>query len=311
MSQLVETPVLIRPSATKKPTRNSPLARFFKDKLNLVAFVLFAVINLVSLSADFIAGSLLKQARDTIDTDLVMRSSLHPPFPPGLNGHILGTDELARDMLARTIYGGQVSLSVGYLTACVAVLLGGGLGLLAGYFGSWFDDIMTALIQILANLPLFFLMIILSFIVRFEVINISVLIGLLSWTGTARVVRAQAINLRNREYVEAARVLGASPFRIMRVHILPNVLSLMLVMVGFDVAAAIILEASLSVLNFGVTIPIPSWGNQLASGVSTGTPDAPWQFLPPAIAMSVTLVCIFIIANGLRDAFDKRSGGDK
>jgi len=134
------------------------------------------------------------------------------------------------------------------------------------------------LMQILVNLPIFFLMIILSFIVRFSILNIALIIGLLSWVGTARLVRAQVQSLRNREFIEAARVMGAGNLRIMFVHLLPNVLFSMVVMVGFDVGAAIVMEAGLSVLGFGVQIPIPSWGNQIAQSQSE------WESNPALLA---------------------------
>lgn len=253
--------------------------RFFSSKVNLVAFVVLMLITLISLSANFVAGTLLGQVYDTIDLQLLNQlSPQQPPYPPGLGGHLLGTDFIIRDVLARTIYGGQVTLAVGYLTAVIVIMVGGGLGILSGYVGGWVDALIGSLMQILVNLPIFFLMIILSFIVRFSILNIALIIGLLSWVGTARLVRAQVQSLRNREFIEAARVMGAGNLRIMFVHLLPNVLFSMVVMVGFDVGAAIVMEAGLSVLGFGVQIPIPSWGNQIAQSQSE------WESNPALLA---------------------------
>jgi len=253
--------------------------RFFSSKVNLVAFVVLMLITLISLSANFVAGTLLGQVYDTIDLQLLNQlSPQQPPYPPGLGGHLLGTDFIIRDVLARTIYGGQVTLAVGYLTAVIVIMVGGGLGILSGYVGGWVDALIGSLMQILVNLPIFFLMIILSFVVRFSIFNIALIIGLLSWVGTARLVRAQVQSLRNREFIEAARVMGASNLRIMFVHLLPNVLFSMVVMVGFDVGAAIVMEAGLSVLGFGVQIPIPSWGNQIAQSQSE------WESNPALLA---------------------------
>jgi len=276
---------VIRPIATTPPPDKGQslklvaFKRFFSSKVNLVAFVVLMLITLISLSANFVAGTLLGQVYDTIDLQLLNQlSPQQPPYPPGLGGHLLGTDFIIRDVLARTIYGGQVTLAVGYLTAVIVIMVGGGLGILSGYVGGWVDALIGSLMQILVNLPIFFLMIILSFVVRFSIFNIALIIGLLSWVGTARLVRAQVQSLRNREFIEAARVMGASNLRIMFVHLLPNVLFSMVVMVGFDVGAAIVMEAGLSVLGFGVQIPIPSWGNQIAQSQSE------WESNPALLA---------------------------
>jgi len=276
--------------------------RFFSSKVNLVAFVVLMLITLISLGANFVCGTLLGQAYDTIDLPLLNQLfPQQPPYPPGLGGHLLGTDYIIRDVLARTIYGGQVTLAVGYLTAIIVIVIGGGLGILTGYVGGWVDALIGGLMQILVNLPIFFLMIILSFIVRFSILNIALIIGLLSWVGTARLVRAQVQSLRNREFIEAARVMGAGNLRIMFVHLLPNVLFSMVVMVGFDVGAAIVMEAGLSVLGFGVQIPIPSWGNQIAQSKSE------WETNPALWALFVTLLSLYLVASGLRDALDPNS----
>lgn len=274
------------------------LQRFFSNRINLAAFTVLAAITVVSLGANFVAGTLMGQTYDTIDFNLVKSQPGQPLYPPGLGGHILGTDFIARDVLARTIYGGQVSLTVGYLTAVIVVVVGGGLGLLTGYFGGWLDGLVGGLMQILVNIPVFFLMIILSFIVRFSILNIALIIGLLSWVGTARLVRGQVISLRNREFIDAARVLGAGNGRILLVHLFPNIVLPLVVMAGFDVGSAIVMEAGLSVLGFGVQIPIPSWGNQIAQSMSE------WETNPALWALFLTLFSLYLVVNGLRDALD-------
>jgi peptide/nickel transport system permease protein len=301
MAQLVK-PVTATPTTIKHSSLGWLIARrFFASKTNLAAFSVLALITLTALGANFIAGILLGQAYDSIDLKMIHSQPGQPPYPPGLGGHILGTDFIARDVLARTIYGGQVSLAVGYLTAVIVIVVGGGLGLLTGYFGGWVDAIIGGLMQVLVNLPVFFLMIILSFIVRFTILNIALIIGLLSWVGTARLVRGQVLSLRNREFIEAARVMGASNWRIMFVHLVPNMLLPLVVMAGFDVGAAVVLEAGLSVLGFGVQIPIPSWGNQIAQGLSD------WEKNPALWALFLTLFSLYLVANGLRDALDPDS----
>ncbi len=158
------------------------------------------------------------------------------------------------------------------------------MGILAGYYGRRVDSLISSIMQILVNLPIFFLMIILSFIIHFEILSISLIIGLLNWAGMARLVRGQVQNIRNKEYIEAAQAVGSGSFRIMLRHIAPNVFPSILVMMGFDAGAAIITEAALSYLQFGVQIPVPSWGTLIA-GSESGTPSlsgvaADWLFWP-------------------------------
>lgn len=305
MAQEAQAPAKTRsnPASDNSRSRSTSLAkavlkRFFFSKINSVAFSVLALITLISLGANFVAGTLMGQTYDTIDFNLVNSQPNQPPYPPGLGGHILGTDFIARDVLARTIYGGQVSLTVGYLTAVIVVVVGGGLGLLTGYFGGWPDSLIGGLMQILVNIPVFFLMIILSFILRFSILNIALIIGLLSWVGTARLVRGQVISLRSREFIDAARAMGAGNLRIMLVHLLPNILLPLIVMAGFDVGSAIVMEAGLSVLGFGVQIPIPSWGNQIAQSKSE------WETNPALWALFLTLFSLYLVVQGLRDALD-------
>lgn len=279
-------------------------ARFFRYKLNVFALTLFVVISILSYSAGWISQVILHQERDQIDFDLLAQG-LQPPVPPGTAGHILGTDELGRDILTRLLAGGQVSLSVGFLVAAIAVTVGTMLGLMAGYFGGWVDDLVNLLVQTILNIPALFLLIMLSVYFRPDVLSLSLTIGLLSWAGLTRQVRGAVLSLSRRDYIDAARVSGAGNFRILFVHMLPNVVSLMLVVAGFDVAGAIIIESGLSFLGFGISVPIPSWGSMLADSQSRFT-SAPWMVYTPALAIFLTVLCVFLIADGLRDAFDPR-----
>ncbi len=165
-------------------------SRFLHHKPNLLALLVLTLITIICFSADFITTNILHQNRDSFDFTL-LNQGLQPPIGPGVGGHLLGTDSLARDTATRVLYGGQVSLSVGFLTAFIAVFIGTTLGLLSGYFRGWLDDLINVLIQIISNLPTIFLLIILSFIVSFDVLSLSVFIALLSWVGTARIVRGQ------------------------------------------------------------------------------------------------------------------------
>jgi len=279
-------------------------AKFFSGAINVVALVIFVIIAVVCYSSGWISSSLLHQERDTIDFSL-LTAGFQPPVGPGVGGHILGTDELGRDLFVRVLYGGQVSLSVGLLAALFSVLVGTTLGLVAGYFGGKIDDAINALVQIIFNVPSLFLLIILSLFFKPDILSLSIIIGALSWPGGTRQIRGQVLSLRNREYVDATRVMGAGNFRILFIHILPNVISTMLVVAGFDVVGAMLTESGLSYLGFGISVPIPSWGNML-SGSQLYITGAPWMVYAPALAFFVTVLCVYLIADGLRDAFDPR-----
>ncbi len=312
MSQ-TSTPITATPGAPLvTPRRKSQskgfftngIVQFFSSKLNVVALVIFVIITVICYSSGWISDNIIHQNRDDIDFNLLTQG-LQPPVGPGVGGHMLGTDELGRDLLVRVLYGGQVSLSVGLLAALFSVLLGTTLGLVSGYFGGKIDDAVNALVQIIFNVPSLFLLIILSLFFSPDILSLSIIIGVLSWPGGTRQIRGQVLSLRNREYVDAARVMGASNFRILFRHILPNIISTMLVVAGFDVVSAMLTESGLSYLGFGISIPIPSWGNML-SGSQLYITGAPWMVYAPALAFFITVLCVYLIADGLRDAFDPR-----
>ncbi|MGH2371378.1 MAG: ABC transporter permease, partial [Chloroflexota bacterium] len=224
--------------------------------------------------------------------------------PPGA-GYPLGTDDLGRDVLTRLLYAGRVSLTIGFLVALISIVLGTAAGLVAGYFGGWVDDAVNAVIQLVFNLPFLFVLIILSVLLRPDVLLLSAIFGFFFWPGTARQVRGVVLSARSLEYVTAAEVLGASSARIILRHVLPNVANIVMVVAGFDVAAAILGESALSFLGFGVQVPLASWGNML-SGSQEMFRRAPWLVYPPGVMIFVTVLCVVLIADGLRDALDPR-----
>ena len=306
-SSLKSTDIPIVPDVRKKISKGffaTSFSRFFSKKLNIITLFILVVVTIVSYSAGWLADNIIHQTRDSIDFN-ILSQGYQPPVGPGIAGHFLGTDELGRDLSVRLLYGGQVSLSVGFLTAAISIFIGTSLGLLAGFFGGWVDDIVNALVQIVQNIPSLFLLILISLFFRPDILSLSIAIGLLSWTGGTRLVRGSVLSLRSRDYVDAARVTGASNLRLMVIHILPNVVSLMLVQVGFDVVGAMIGESGLSFLGFGISVPIPSWGNMLSNSQEYFT-SAPWMVYSPAIAFFITVLCVYLVADGLRDAFDPR-----
>ena len=233
------------------------------------------------------------------------RGRLTQRFQPPSREHLLGTDAFGRDQLARLLAAGRVSLSIGFLVAAISLTLGVSLGLIAAYYGRFVDDAINALVQIVINIPTFFLLIMLSVLFRPSVPGLALLFGILGWTGIARQVRGRALSERERDYVSAAVLVGASPLRVMYRHILPNVSSIILVIAGFDVAGAILGEAGLSALGFGVLIPTASWGNMLSKSLDYFD-KAWWLVVAPGVMIVVTVFSIYVFFDALRDALDPR-----
>jgi peptide/nickel transport system permease protein len=289
----------------RRPARSflsSSLRRFLADRLSMGALILFVVIAVMTLAAPLIATYVLGTTPDQfLRTPEGRIATLQPPG----QGYPLGTDELGRDNLTRLIYAGQVSLTIGFLVAFVSLGIGTPLGLIAGYYGGRVDDGVNALVQFIINIPQLFILIILSVMFTPGVLGLAIIFGLFYWPGTTRQVRGLVLSIRNRDYVDAARVLGASDSRILVRHVLPNVLSIVTVVAGFDIASAILGESALSFLGFGVPVPLSSWGNMLSGSQDTFR-SAPWLVYPPGLMIFLTVLCVFLIADGLRDAFDPR-----
>jgi peptide/nickel transport system permease protein len=271
--------------------------RLRRDPITMAALVGLLLITIITLLAPYIAGQVLRV--DPYRTDLFNQ------YARPSNAHPLGTDDLGRDVLARQLYAGQISLSVGFSIAIVSLLIGVPVGLASGYYGGRFDDVSNAVIQTLGNIPTLFLMIMLSVTLRPGPFMLAVLIGALSWMGTARQVRALALSLRERDYIVAARAMGAADRRIMLIHIFPNLFSVVTVVAGFSMAGGILAESGLSYLGLGVQAPVASWGSMLNSAREDFS-RAPWLLISPGVSIFVTVLCVFLIADGLRDALDPR-----
>lgn len=218
--------------------------------------------------------------------------------------HWMGTDQAGRDVLSRALYGGRISMRIGLYVASISMTLGVVLGLISGYYAATFiDDIINAIIQTLGSIPLLFLLIILSRIFQPGPEGLSFLIGVFGWMGVSRLIRGQIFSIREREYILASRAIGASIWRILFRHILPNVSSIVIVVGVFNVAGAIIAEAGLSYLGVGIGPPLPSWGNMMQGSLGNFT-DAPWLVLAPGLFIFLTTLSIYLIGDGLRDALD-------
>jgi peptide/nickel transport system permease protein len=279
--------------------------RFRRDRISMAALGLLCTIVVLTLIGPWVV-------KQTLGLDPYRQTLTRRYQPPSMTNPF-GTDDLGRDVLARTLVAGQVSFSIGMIIAVVSLVIGVPVGLASGYFGGRFDDVSNAVIQTLANIPGMFLLILLSATFRSAqwpipvpwTIVLAIIIGLLGWMGTARLVRGMALSVREREYVRAAEALGASNRRIIARHLFPNVFSIVTVIAGFDVAGGILAESGLSYLGLGVQPPTASWGNMLGASLENVT-RAPWLVMFPGLAIMLTTLSIFLIADGLRDALDPR-----
>lgn len=219
--------------------------------------------------------------------------------------HPLGTDDLGRDVLVRMLYGARISLLVGFVAVGISTLIGIFLGALAGYYGGWIDALIMRFVDIMLCFPTFFLILAVIAFLDPSIWNIMIVIGLTSWMGVARLIRAEFLSLRQRDFVLAAQALGASDQRLIFRHILPNAMSPVLVSATLGVAGAILTESALSFLGIGVQPPTPSWGNMLIIGKQT-LGSAWWLSVFPGLAILITVLGYNLLGEGVRDALDPR-----
>ena len=283
-------------------SRNTTWRRFRKHKVALfgaivlVLMVLFAVLGPVVYRFD-------PNAIDQVNWTGY-------PLAPGVAGHVLGTDENGRDLLARLMAGAQISLTVAISAVVMQVVIGSVLGALAGYYGGWVDFTLMRLTDVVLSIPLLPLLLVLTAIVAdtsnkasLSFVVIIVLIGGLTWPPTARLARAAFLSLREREFAEAARAIGGGDMRIIFRHLLPNAVAPIIVQATLSVANVILTESVLSFLGFGIQPPQASWGNMLANAQSNIT-IAPWVAIFPGLCILITSLSINYLGDGLRDALD-------
>jgi peptide/nickel transport system permease protein len=267
--------------------------RFSRNRLSVAG----AVVVLLLVATAALAPYISPYNPTTIDVYNVLS-------PPG-KAHLLGTDDLGRDLLSRIIWGSRVSLKVGVVAVGIAIMIGIVIGSMAGFYGGRTDAILMRFVDIMLAFPTFFLILAVIAILEPNIFTIMAVIGVTSWMDVARLVRAEFLSLKERDFVDAARTLGISNTRLIFRHILPNALSPVFVAATFGVAGAILIESSLSFLGLGVQPPDPSWGNILTAG-KDNIEVAWWLSLYPGLAILITVLSYNLVGEGLRDALDPR-----
>ena len=274
------------------------------DRLTIAAFIVLMVLAALSVAADFLAANVFHYSFEKQD----LLHTYERPTTQTL-AYLLGTDDLGRSAVVRLLYGGRVSLAVGFIAALVNLTIGIFIGLAAGYFRGIVDDIVTWFVTTLQSIPTLFLLLIIAAIWEPGPVQLTVVIGSLFWVGICLYVRGQTFALREREYVVAAKTIGARDRRIMFNHILPNILPLIFVLAAIDIGGIILVESALSFLGLGILPPTPTWGNML-TGATGNLVRGPWLIYPPGLMIFLTVLCLYLIGDGLRDALDPRVRGN-
>lgn len=279
-------------------------ARFSRHRLAIAAVIVLAIMVLLAVFADLLPLS--RPTEQLVDDSGRIANLLSPR-----GDYWFGTDELGQDVLSRVVYGGRTSLTVAGLTGLMVATFGTLVGSIAGYYGGWIDTLLMRFTDLILSLPLLPVAIVAAAWLREtfedkEALSLAILLGTLLWGTLARIVRAEFLSLREKEFVEAAKAAGARDRRIIFRHILPNALSPIIVNATLVIGVAIILEAALSFLGFGVRPPNPAWGQMAANGgrLAVGGSGAWWLVLFPSFALIVTVLSVNFLGDGLRDALD-------
>ncbi len=287
-------------TATSPSLLQLAMGRLWRDRLSMLALVILIILTLLAYGAPVITGLL------NVNPNSIVGDSFAPPGTPG---HILGLDDIGRDHFARLLYAGQISLKIGFLAAFLSLVIGVSLGLVTGYFGGVVDDIIIWLITTITSIPLFFIILIIAAILSPDENTLILVLGFLGWTSTTRLVRGETLSLREREFIISARAIGATRGRIMFAHILPNLISIILINLAIDIGVIILVEAGLSFLGVGVKPPTATWGNMLTNAQTFFT-RGPHLVFWPGFMIFITVLCLYVLGDGLRDAFDPTTVDD-
>ncbi|MEQ1599708.1 MAG: ABC transporter permease [Methylotenera sp.] len=268
------------------------------NPLSKAGFIIIVGVFLLAMLAPMIAP----YDPDDINVKAIL---LSPSFE-----HWMGTDGLGRDVLSRMLYGGRISLLVGLVAVGISTAIGIFLGAIAGYYRGWVDTVIMRLVDVMLSIPSFFLILAVIAFLTPSIINVMIVIGLTSWMGVTRLVRAEFLSLSGREFVQASRTLGAKDARLIFTHLLPNSLTPIIVSSVLGIAGAVLMESGLSFLGLGVQAPQASWGNILTDGKDY-IQFAWWLSLFPGLAILITVLGYNLLGEGLRDALDPRSENNR
>ena len=267
--------------------------RLKKNKMAIASFFLLVIIALIAVFAPLIAPY------DPYTQDLSRINE-----PPS-SDHWFGTDDVGRDLFSRVVYGTRISMLVGVVCEAICVPIGVILGALAGYFGGWVDAVISRIIEIFASFPTILFAIAVMFILGPGIMNIFIAIGVIGWTGLARMIRGQIMQLKEKEFVEAARASGASNMKIIFRHLIPNCLSTIIVVITLDIPGDIMLESTLSFVGLGVQPPDPSWGSMISEGRKFIRQNV-WYSFFPGLAIMLVVLAFNTLGDGVRDALDPK-----
>ncbi len=276
--------------------------RLRRDWTAWVALIVILAVVALAVSAGLLEHITGHSATDpNLETGTDFRGQ---PLPPGTNGYLLGTDNLGRDVLVRVAFGARSSLLVGLVASAIAMVIGVVTGVAAGYFKGWVDGVLGRVIDVVLSFPYLLVALVLAAVFGANVFIAVLVIAGFSWGPVARVIRGTTLSLREREFVTAAKAVGASRVRIMFLEIMPNLLSIIIVLTTLLIPLAVMFEASLAYLGLGDPPPAPSWGNMLYDASSISGYGAWWFLLSPAIALAATTVAFNVLGDSLRDALD-------
>lgn len=267
--------------------------RLKKNKLAILSFIILVLIALVAIFAPVIAP--------------------YDPYAQNLSrineapsaDHWFGTDDIGRDIFSRVVYGTRVSMLVGVVCEAICVPIAVILGALAGYFGGWIDSVISRIIEVFSSFPLILFAIAVMFILGPGIMNVFIAIGVIGWTGLARMIRGQILQLKEKEFVEAARASGASSLKIIFRHLIPNCLSTIIVVITLDIPGDIMLESTLSFVGLGVQPPTASWGSMISEGRKFIRQNVAFSFFP-GLAIMLVVLAFNTLGDGVRDALDPK-----
>ncbi|TMC83922.1 MAG: ABC transporter permease [Chloroflexi bacterium] len=276
---------------------NESWERLRANRIGMAAGILILIFALIAILAPVFSAVLTHFQPQTID--------LSQTFSPPGGKHLLGTDELGRDTLTRLIWGARVTLGVALLTVAVSLTVGTAVGMMAGYYGGWLDDLLMRLVDTVLAIPAIFLFILMSILFRPTPVSLALIIASVGWGQVARLVRGEVLSVKQRDFILATRSIGARHLRLMLRHLLPNVLPVLIVAASLGVGQIILIEAALDFLGLGIQPPTPSWGNQLTNAESYFFHSI-WLVNFPGLLIFVTVLASNVFGNAIRDAFDPR-----